>query len=332
MRYTKAAATTVVIGALALTACGGDDNDKAATSAGASASKGASYTIEIAAIGVPGDPYFNVIKNGAKQAAKDLGVTVNYRETSKTDFTEQAKLIRGAVARKPDALVVTDHQPDVLTGAIKGAVDAGIPTMIMDAAGPNYRATLRATGALGFVGQDEVEVGRQAGERLKAAGVHRVFCANQLVGNPPLDQRCNGLKAVFGAAMKVLPVDNDDRTKARNQIKAALSANPSFDGLLALGNTSGEPAIAALTESRKAGKVKMATIDLTPKVLQSVADGTIQFASDHQQYYEGYLSVMFMALKLRYGLTPPTFVPPGPGYVTKDNASDIIELSKRGLR
>lgn len=328
----KFASVLAVAGAIAVTGCGGGDDGKTTASRPTSASKGTSYTIEIAAIGVPGDPYFNVIKNGARQAGKDLGVKVNYRETSKTDFSEQAKLIRGAVARKPDALVVTDHQPDVLDDPIKQAVAAGIPTMIMDAAGPNYRETLKATGALGFVGQDEVEVGRQAGERLKAAGVHKVFCANQLVGNPPLDQRCNGLKSVFGANMKVLPVDNDDRTKARNQIKAAVSANPTFDGLLALGNTSGEPAIAALTETHRAGKVKMATIDLTPKVLQSIADGTVQFASDHQQYYEGYLSVMFLALKLRYGLAPPAFVPPGPGYVTKDNASNIIDLSKRGLR
>jgi simple sugar transport system substrate-binding protein len=331
MKHVRVAATTLVVGAFAVAGCGSDEHSNERTSASATPSA-KSYTIEIAAIGAPGDPYFNVIKNGAKQASRDLRVTVNYRETSKVDFTEQAKLIRGAIARKPDALIVTDHQPEVLNKPIKDAVDAGIPTMIMDAAGPNYRDTLRATGALGFVGQDEIEVGRRAGERLKEAGVHRVFCANQLVGNPPLDQRCNGLKAVFGSSMKVLPVDNDDRTKARNQIKAALTANPSFDGILALGNTSGEPAIAAVQESGKAASVKVATIDLTPKILAGITDGTVSFASDHQQYYEGYLPVMFLALRLRYGLNPPAFVPPGPGYVTKENAAQIIELSKRGLR
>ena len=40
--------------------------------------------IEFAFAGVPGDPYYTVIKNGAAQAEKDMGVDVEYKETRST--------------------------------------------------------------------------------------------------------------------------------------------------------------------------------------------------------------------------------------------------------
>ena len=96
--------------------------------------------------GHPGDPFYNVIKNGARQAKEDLGVDVEYKETSQYDFQEQKRLIEAAIARKPDGLVVSDESPDVLDPVIADAVDAGIPVVIANAMGPD---TLETTGALG---------------------------------------------------------------------------------------------------------------------------------------------------------------------------------------
>jgi simple sugar transport system substrate-binding protein len=326
-RLGVAATSLALVAALTVTACGGDDDSTKGQGTKDSSREG--MRIEFAFAGVPGDPYYTVIKNGAAQAEKDMGVDVEYKETSQYDFQEQVRLIKAAIARKPDGLVVSEESPEVLDRPVKEAVDAGIPVIIA-AAGEN---SVEKTGALGFVGQNEFEVGFKAGEQLKAAGVKRVACLNPAVGTPNLDARCNGLEKALGAgAVDVVAIDQTDRTAAKNRIKAVLQRG-AVDGLLALAAaTVAEPALQAVEESGKEGDVTVATIDLSPGVLEAVRDGKLLFASDQQQFLAGYLPVVLLALQKQYGLRPPSFVPTGPSYVTKDNAAEVIELSKRGLR
>ena len=316
-----------LVAAFTVTACGGDDDSTNDQEAKTPSRQG--MHIEFAFAGVPGDPYYTVIKNGAAQAAKDMGVDVEYKETSQYDFQEQVRLIKAAIARKPDGLVVSEESPEVLDGPVKEAVDAGIPVIIA-AAGEN---SVEKTGALGFVGQNEFEVGFKAGEQLKAAGVKRVACLNPAVGTPNLDARCNGLEKALGSgSVDVVAIDQSDRTSAKNRIKAILQRG-AVDGMLALAAAPvAEPMLDAVKESGKEGDVTVATIDLSPGVLEAVRDGKLLFASDQQQFLAGYLPVVLLALQKQYGLRPPAFVPTGPSYVTKEDADAVIELSKRGLR
>jgi simple sugar transport system substrate-binding protein len=305
--------------------CGDDDDDASPTG-----SSRDSIQIEFAMVGIPGDPFYNVIKNGAKQAGEDLGVDVSYKETSQYDFQEQKRLIEAAIAREPDGLVVSDESPDVLDGPIKEAVDAGIPVVVTNAMGPD---TLETTGALGFVGQDEFEVGQRAGERMRQAGIERAFCINPAVGSVPLDARCRGLAHVLGEGnAKVIATTVDDRTASKNRMKAALQSGD-VDGMLVTAATvNGAQALQAVEETGMKGEVKLASIDLTPDVLTAVRDGDILFTSDQQQYLQGYLPVQILTLFVEYGLRPQELTKTGPAYITADNAEQAIELSKRGIR
>jgi simple sugar transport system substrate-binding protein len=42
--------------------------------------------------------------------------------------------------------------------------------------------------------------------------------------------------------------------------------------------------------------------------------------------------VALLALNKRYGVMPTGVVMTGPGFVTKDNAAQVIDLSKQGIR
>lgn len=326
-RLRVAAVSLALVAAFTAAACG-DDEDKQDGSAASNSSR-KDIQIEFAFAGVPGDPYYTVIKNGAAQAEKDMGVDVEYKETSQYDFQEQVRLIKAAIARKPDGLVVSEESPEVLDGPVKDAVDAGIPVIIA-AAGED---SVAKTGALGFVGQNEFEVGLKAGQQLRASGVERAACLNPAVGTPNLDSRCAGLEKALGSgSVDVVAIDQTDRTSAKNRVKAVLQRGE-VDGLLALAAaTVAEPALDAVEEAGKAGEVTVATIDLSPGVLKAVASGDLLFASDQQQFLAGYLPVVLLALHSEYGLRPPVFVPTGPSYVTKENATEVIELSKKGIR
>jgi simple sugar transport system substrate-binding protein len=306
--------------------CGDDDDGGTADSSRSRSS----IQIEFAMVGVPGDPFYNVIKNGARQGGEDFGVDVSYKETSQYDFQEQKRLIEAAIARKPDGLVVSNESPDVLDGPIKEAVEAGIPVVVTNAMGPD---TLETTGALGFVGQDEFEVGQKAGQRMRQAGIQTAYCINPAVGSVPLDARCRGLADVLGEDnAKVIATTLDDRTASKNRMKAALQRED-VDGILVTAATvNGAQALQAVEETGLKGDVKIAAIDLTPEVLAAVQSGDILFTSDQQQYLQGYIPVQILTLFLEYGLRPQPLSKTGPAFITADQAEQAIELSKRGIR
>jgi simple sugar transport system substrate-binding protein len=82
------------------------------------------------------------------------------------------------------------------------------------------------------------------------------------------------------------------------------------------------------------GAIKVATFDLGPDVLREVRDGRILFAVDQQAYLQGYLPVVMLAQRSRYGLFPARgdVIATGPNFVTRRNAGKALALSRRSIR
>jgi simple sugar transport system substrate-binding protein len=274
------------------------------------------------------DSFWLVVKNGVEAGAKDANSDVEYRAPEKFDMVAMSQLIDAAVAAKPDGLIVSIPDADALSKSIQGAVTAKIPVISINS-GSDVSKKL---GCLMHIGQEEEYAGKGAGERMKAEGVKKAAVLNQEVGNVGLDLRAKGFAEGLGAAAEVVAVKMDF-TEARNAVSAYLQRNPDVEGLLALGPTGAEPLIQALESAGKLGKVKIATFDLSPAVLQAIADKKMEFAIDQQQFLQGYLPVVIMANYIRYGLLPanPSILT-GPGFVTSENAKQVIELSKKGIR
>lgn len=307
-----------------------------ATLAGAAAIAAACFTgaaqaadtrIVVVTHGQASDPFWSVAKNGVDQAAKDYGVTVEYNAPETFDMVRMAQLIDAAIASSPQGLVVSIPDADALGPSIGNAVAAGIPVISMNSGSDVYQKL----GIKAHVGQTEFEAGVGAGKQMAAAGVKKALCVNQEVGNVALDTRCNGFKEGLGGEVTVLAVSMDP-TEVGNAVKAQMSRAPDTQGILALGPVASDPTLAALEETGQIGNVKLATFDLSPNVLAAVRDGKMMFAIDQQQFLQGYLPVAFLALNARYGTLPTGVVMTGPGFVTKDNAAQVIDLSKQGMR
>ncbi len=60
----------------------------------------------------------------------------------------------------------------------------------------------------------------------------------------------------------------------------------------------------------------------------------MDFAVDQQAYLQGYLPVMFLTQRARFGLfaSEGQVIPTGPSFVTKETAGQVISLSNRGIR
>jgi simple sugar transport system substrate-binding protein len=278
--------------------------------------------------GQASDPFWSVVKNGVDQAAEDLGVTAEYRSPDGFNMVQMAQIIDAAVASQPDGLVVSIPDAEALGDSIRNAVASGIPVVSMNS-GSDVAEEL---GVSVHVGQTEYEAGLGGGKRMKEAGVSKTICVNQEVGNVALDLRCEGFTdGLDGVPVEVLSVSIDP-TEVSNAVKAYLTANPDTDGVLALGPTAAEPTLAALEEIEMLDKVKFGTFDLSPNVLEAIDQGKMLFAIDQQQFLQGYLPIQLLRLHKLYGLMPAGVVMTGPGFVTQDNAAQVIELSAKGIR
>jgi simple sugar transport system substrate-binding protein len=69
-------------------------------------------------------------------------------------------------------------------------------------------------------------------------------------------------------------------------------------------------------------------------VLEAVRDGRMEFAVDQQAYLQGYLPVVLLTQKIRYGLFAGEgeLIPTGPRFVTRTTAGRVVRLSERGIR
>jgi simple sugar transport system substrate-binding protein len=211
---------------------------------------------------------------------------------------------------------------------VRRAVRAGIPVVTINSGSDMSRRL----GVLAHVGQPEHRAGFAAGRRLAAAGARRALCVNQQIGNVGLDARCAGLAAAMhavGGTSSVLGVD--DQSTATPRRLAAAIARGRVTGVLTLNATTGMEALQAVEHDRS---VKIGTFDLGPDVLRAVRDGRIRFAVDQQAYLQGYLPVALLTQRARYGLFPDEggVIATGPHFVTRANAAQAIELSRRSIR
>jgi simple sugar transport system substrate-binding protein len=271
------------------------------------------------------------VRNGAEAAGRQMDVLVDYRAPDTYDLERQKSLIDEAAASKPDGLVVSLPEPGVAP-AVRRAVRAGVPVVTINSGA----ASARSLGALAHVGQPEFQAGLDAGRRLVGAGVRHALCINQQPGNVGLDERCRGLTRALrdaGGTSLVLGIDDKDPATPR-RIANAISGGR-IDGLLALNGDGAIQAIDAVKNAKRAGDVKVGSFDLTPDVLDAVKDGRLEFAVDQQAYLQGYLPVVLLAERARYGLFPALaggVLPTGPNFVTKDDADKVRELSARSIR
>jgi simple sugar transport system substrate-binding protein len=275
----------------------------------------------------PQDPNTAIMQNGAEQASKDLGVKVAFRGPDKFSIPAIQKIFDASIASRPTAIAATLPDPSALGPKIEEAVSKGIPVVLFNAGLDDYQRL----GALTYVGQTELEAGKEAGRRLAKLGLHKVIVINHQQGQLTLETRAKGVQEGVGGAVKAFAVDGTSPTQIKNGVASALRQNPDTQALITLGPGAAEQALAAIKASANEGKVKLATFDISPAVLTAVKDKRMLFAIDQQMYFQTYMSVLSLVTYCQWRLRPVTAVPSGPLFVDAGNAADIITLSGKGI-
>jgi simple sugar transport system substrate-binding protein len=312
---------------LALVGCsgGGAPQSQPQNQGGGGGGGNSGYTFAMITHETPGDTFWDRIRAGAEQAAKDTGSTLKY--SADPDAAKQAVLIQNAIDSKVDGIATTLVTPDALIPTLKNATAAGIPVDSFNS-GLDY---FQQAGALTHFSSDEKLAGQEAGKRMKAAGATKILCTIQQAGSVALEDRCAGVKDSFPNTEN-LQVNGADDSAVTSAIQAKLSEDKSIDWVITLGAPQALDTIRA--QEGSGTKAKIGTFDTNPDAAQAVQDGKIQFYIDQQPYLQGYMAITQLYLFKKNGniLGGGKAVLTGPSFVDQSNIGATLPFVKNNTR
>ncbi len=279
-----------------------------------------------------GDPFWNVTYNGVQQASRDHKVDVVFMAPeTPNDIARQVELFEAAIAAKPDGIALSVPSDLSFSRGLKKAAKSNIPVVIVNTQ-PSPAAKAQNP-HLSFIGMDDLTAGMRVAERALASGKlsKRVLIANHQPGHLGLEQRLKGLQTVF--ASKNIAVDkldiSDDAANVTNAIQSYLNKKRDATGVFCLGPT----CVHSIGRyfQRQGRPIFLASFDLSPFTVQLIKEGIVAFTIDQQPYKQGYLGVDQLVRLIR-DRRPPQSIETASSFIVKENANEVFELVKKGIR
>lgn len=277
--------------------------------------------------GCPSDPFWTAVGNGAKAAAKTLGVKlVISAPTNCGSVGDEETLLHTAIGSNPAGIAVSVIDPRAFSSDIQQAHQKGIPIVAYNTAPePNnfknnpYEAYIgQPNGTAGYL------VGKQAIKTFKLGSGSEVAVINQEPTNVSLSARYQGIsKAMKAVGGKALDVNSTSSASGGAQIVSSLlQKNKSIKALISLGPISTAQAGTALQQQGEFGKVGLASFDLDSVTLHYLEKGQDSFTADQQPFLEGYDSLLELYQEKVYH-AQPVDISTGPVFLTPQNVKKL---------
>jgi len=308
------------------------------------AAKPPKYTIYYISHGGPADPWWAPVIKGTKIAGDLLGVKVVYLGPEKFSIKALVDMLEAAIAKKPDAIIITVTSYEALDEPLRRAIKAGIPVFAVNVYDP--RPEEERIPYLGYIGQDNYEAGKvlaDAALRLFKEKVGRLpkraVVGIHEVGHVGLEMRAKGAKDTC-EAHGLPPVDKLDittePTKGIEILRAYLKKHPDTELILTVGRLGAHAAMKLVEEEGLEGKVFVATVDVDKKIAEGMKKDIVLCAVSQQPFAQGFLPVVAAYLYLEYGVqvpigNVPLHVRTGPLVITKDLIPTVMkQIEKTG--
>ena len=233
--------------------------------------------IEVSALG--NLDYFYDHKMGMQMVGKELGVRTEYVGPAEYDMNAMVAAFEQASAKKPQGIVVVGFEPS-LNSIVDKAIGLGIPVVAVDADLPGSKR-------LAFVGTGNFNAGVVGGTKLATliGGKGKVAIMTK-PGQSNLEERIAGYKSALAKFKDIELVQiadtQSDPTVAAQAAAALLQKFPDLAGFGCVEAAGGAGAATAVREAKKAGKVKIVSMDRGNEILDAIKEGVIS-ASVAQQ-------------------------------------------------
>lgn len=267
--------------------------------------------------------FTEVIKRGAEQAGKDLGVEVTVYGEAGFDVPTHQGFFESALQAGFNGIVVVPNGGDSWNQLLQEAADKNIPLASANVTALNSVLDL-------WVGQDEYSSGVALGNQIKTfLGGKGVTSGNLVVGMcipgiQVLVDRYNGLKKALEGTQYTVSEAYDvkaDNTANYNTWDNLATANPDAIGMVGL--CSLDIANLAQIKQRNEAKWMVAGYDLDEATLQALQDGYADITVGQQPYLQGYLPVRALVEEIRNGTKITGWLECPTEVVTKENVDQF---------
>ena len=239
-----------------------------------------------------GNAYFVACKQGADDAAKELGVELVFDGPTETDPAKQNEIVETWITKGVDVIAVACENKEGISTALKKAQDKGIKVVTYDSdANPETRSFFvnQATPeGIGYGLMDEAA--KQCGEE----GEFAIITATLTASN--MNEWQKHIKARLAEKypkMKLAdlrPCD-DQKDKAQTEATSLLGANPNLKLIMAICSPAVPGAAEAVKQAGKSGKVKVIGLGLPSENRGYVKEGVTQAVILWKVQDLGYLTV-----------------------------------------
>jgi rhamnose transport system substrate-binding protein len=265
------AAALVLTSALALSACGSDDNGDTEGSAG-----GGKTTVTFLPKNL-GNPYFDTSSKGGKAAVAEFGGKFDEVGPQEASPDAQVQYINTAAQQGVDALVISANDPDALCDAIDEARDAGTKVVTFDAdTNEDCRDLFINQATAEGIAKVEVDIiAEQIGDTGEIAILSAT--ANATNQNAWIDLMKKDLAENHPNIKLVDTVyGDDDDQKSFDQTAALLQNHPNLKGIISPTTVGIAAAARYISDSNFKGKVALTGLGTPDQMRDYVTDGTVK--------------------------------------------------------
>ena len=295
---------------------------QAAASQAAASQAAASPTFKTTNIafmaGQLGIPFYTSVECGARTAAAQFNVNLNWAGPTDWDINKQMPFIQAAQQLNPDGWIFSPTDGKALISMIQDYMSKNIPVVTID-------APLDQPVELQSIQSNHYAGGQAAAKAMigLTGGKGKYVVVGNTPGLPDIDARVKGfVDDMTKAGATVLPVlePGTDSTKAANEVAAAIQGTPDLAGVYVTHSAAAQGASAAILEAKMQGKIKLVAFDADPQQIRDLKAGVYDALIAQLPYQMGYESVKLVADVLNGVVDPKT--------VKHDNPTDFAILTR----
>ena len=266
--------------------------------------------------------FWQAVKSGAEQAAKDLKVKVSFEgPESESMVDKQIDMLSAALAKKPQAIGFAALDSQAAIPLLKKAQAAKIPVVAFDSGVdsdiPVTTTTTDNKAAAALAADKMAELIGKSGE--VALVVHD---QTSRTGVDRRDGFVNRIKSTY-PNIKIVSVQygGGDQLKSTEITKSILQASPNLKGIFGANEGSAIGVVNGVKEMKRSGKVVIIGYDSGKQQKNAIADGSMAGAITQNPVGMGYKTVE-MAVKAIKGEKLPKVVDTGFFWYDKTNITD----------
>ncbi len=261
------------------------------------------------------NPFFMDMQLGAEEAAQRLQLPLIVQAAERElDVEKQMQIIENLIQRKVAAICLTPAGSREVIPAILKANRAGIPVLILDTR-VDSTALAEAGGKVAtFIGSDNFDGGRIAGERIiaKLGGIGRVAILEGIPGHETGDSRLRGFHAAIDKAPGIRIVAsqtaNWERDQGYNVFQNILQSHPDVQAVFGCNDMMALGAVEAIAAAGRSADILVIGFDAITDAREAIAAGRMEASVAQNPREMGRLAIE-NAARLMRGEQIPAYIP-----------------------